>query len=430
MTFARFNLRKNVANTVIAFALNMGLVFISYRLVILQGGLATLGLWSTLMAWVYLVRLGDVGMGSATTRFVALRDVATDARKLRVYVDTGLIANAVLYLGLSIGGYLVMNAQMGTILPPGSQESVRAEALSILPVMFAGFFLMSLSGLVMGALWGLHHGYLAARLSIAGTVLQLIMVVILVPRIGLGGLAWGLVAQHGAMALAGWLLAWRIIGIGPAIPLWISRRALREMLGYSLRVQAVNIANGLFEPLSKILISRIGGLHTLGLFELAYKSTSLPRNAVMAGSQATLPAMTELLSNNRDNATRLYHRVLRLVMLATGVVLGLVVLGAPVVSWLWLGRLDWLYWAFTACLAVGWWGNAVGAPAYNLGMASGKLRNNLVSAVLSLVIMAGGGVLLGSAVGAIGTALTVAFALIFGGVFIKYRNESELLRDC
>src|SRR5690349_4945120 len=40
---ARFNLRKNVVFAVLEFVVNLGLVFFSYRLVILQGGLAALG---------------------------------------------------------------------------------------------------------------------------------------------------------------------------------------------------------------------------------------------------------------------------------------------------------------------------------------------------------------------------------------------------
>lgn len=425
MTASRFQLKKNVGSAVLSFATNMALVFVSYRLVIKQGGVGELGLWSTLMAWIYMIRLGDVGMASAISRFVAMRSVEDEAQKIRNYVDTGLIFNVILFSLLSIGGYWLMLMEMDRIV----SVDVLPKAVSVLPLMMAGFFLTNVSGLMLGTLQGLHWGYIASRLSTLGTILQLIVVVVLVPRLGLIGLAWGVVVQHAAMVLAGWGFIRVKMAMGPWLPMCWSSEANREMLSYSLKVQAVNLTNGVFEPISKILISRFGSMEHQGLYELAYKTVALPRNAVMSGAQATLPATTGLLHSDPAAARNLYKKVLKIVMRSSASVLSIVICVAPLVSYLWMGEIKNVYWIFVICLALGFIVNTIGAPAYNLGLASGKIKNNFYAAGFSVISMATLGMILGYAFGAQGVGVAVGVSLGVGGIFIKRRNEVDILNS-
>ncbi|PXW93247.1 O-antigen/teichoic acid export membrane protein [Sphaerotilus hippei] len=427
MTASRFHLKKNVGNAVLYFSANIALVFVSYRLVIKQGGVGELGLWSTLMAWIYMIRLGDVGMASAISRFVSMRDLDDEAEKIRTYIDTGILFNMVLFFCLSIVGYFLMHSGMSGIV----SEDALQKSLNVLPLMMLGFFLTNISGLMLGALQGLHWGFVSARLSTIGTFLQLIVVVFLVPRLGLLGLAWGVIAQHAVMVVAGWAFVRIRMATGPWLPVCWSREAHREMLGYSLKVQFVNLANGVFEPLSKILISRFGSLEMQGLYELAYKTVALPRNAVMSGAQATLPAMTGLLHSDPGAAKNLYNKVLKMVVRSTTGVLLLVVCVAPLISMLWMGDIKYSYWVFVACLAIGFVVNTAGAPAYNLGLAAGKIKNNLHSAILTLLSMIVFGIGLGYLFGVQGVGAAAGLALAAGGLYIKQRNEVDILnRAC
>ena len=85
-----FNLKRNMVSAVFAFVINIGLVFLSYRLVIRQGGLEVIGLWSTLYAWTTMIRIGDAGMANASLRFIALCNPQTEGEKLRDYLETGI----------------------------------------------------------------------------------------------------------------------------------------------------------------------------------------------------------------------------------------------------------------------------------------------------------------------------------------------------
>lgn len=424
-----FNLRKNVATSIFVFAANLVLVFLSYRMVVRQGGVGAVGLWSNLMAWIFIIRLGDVGMANAAVRFSAALDTASEPERVRRYVDTAFLMNGALFIVLAGVGWLVYSANLDHIVPSGPQDVAIARA--VLPVMFAGFVLQNLSGLALGALRSIHLGYIAAWMMLAGTLGQLGVVLVLVPRIGLAGLAWGQVTQFGLMLVGGWL--WFLIGLrkaagwaGAVLPVHGSWQVVREMLGFSVKAQIANAANGFFEPLAKILIGRFAGLDVLGLFEMAYKVVALPRNAVVSGVQASVPAMTRLMASDLPGAQALYHRSLRTTMRSAGAVIGASVLAAPLASLFWLERVDMQFWLFAAIMGGGFVLNTLGAPAYVLGMASGRMRGNIQSALLSIVLVAafiGLGELFGPDWIMV---LSVAAALGIGGLYVRLANERIL----
>lgn len=289
----------------------------------------------------------------------------------------------------------------------------------------------NLSGLVLGALRGIHLAYFAAWLLILGTLLQLVTVIILVPTLGLAGLAWGQIIQHVTMLIVGWVLFRHQLGKvsgmpGPLLPVRFDKGALREMFSFSVKAQVANLANGFFEPLSKILISRFAGLETLALYEMAYKLVSLPRNAAVSGVQATIPTVTRLMATDRVEASRLYTKSVRIVSLA-GAALGLgSVIGSPVVSWMMLGRIDTTLILFVSLLALGFFVNTIGAPAFTLGMATGQMRNNIFSSFLTLILMVASYLLFSSLSVAWPLVAAVAMGLAFGGIFVKWRNEKFL----
>lgn len=424
-----FNLRRNVVSTVISFGLNLVLVFVSYRLVIRHGGLEAVGLWATLRSWIFIIRLGDAGMANAVVRYAAACDPLSEPMRIRRYVDSGLAMNSALFLALSLAGWAIFTTYLSHILP--KQPAAQAAALPLLPILFTSFFLENISGLVMGCLRSIHRGYVAAWISVVGTVTQLAVVVPLVPRVGLAGLAWGYFAQFALMLGVGWVLFLVYLRRGAgesggALPINGSWSVLKEMFVYSVTSQVANLSNGIFEPLAKIMVGRLGGLEALGIFELAWRMVALPRNAIVSGVQAAVPATTRLIVSDLEATRALYRRSLRLTMTAGLGVLITVVIASPVVSWLWLERLDTRLVIFVAILATGFFVNMTGAPAFTIGVASGRLGPNIQSALISVALMmalASLGSLLG---GVISITAGIAFALIFGGIYIRYRNERVL----
>lgn len=424
-------IRRNVMTTVAAFFVNIALIFVGYKLVVEQGGTAALGLWSALSAAIYVIRLGDVGMGSAAERHVAATDAQRDPARARGYLDTALLLNAVLFLCLALVGWLVLRDHIAWIVP--DDGAAQSEAKRILPLMLTGFVILNVANVISGALRGLHFAYLAAYVSVAASLVQMIVVVMLVPHIGVEGLAWGQLAQNLVVGCtAWWLFNKRLATLScsrlPIAPRTASFAMLRELFGFSLKAQAVNLANGLLEPASKLLVGHSSGISTLGVYEMAYKIVALPRNAIVSGVLGMTPAMTRLLTSEPAQAAQLYRRARRLVVLSTGSVLSLVVICSPIASYFLLDRVDPILIGFIAALATGFWFNAAGAPAYALGFAAGRMGANFVSSITSLSCVLLVGWCLQLLWPTNGPVIASAVALATGGMFILWRNE-RLLRN-
>lgn len=415
------NLGRNVRFAVGEFAISAALLFFGYRLLITSSGLEAVGVWATLYAWSNIIRLGDIGVAGAATRYLALRDATTDRDYIRTYGETALITNLVQFGLLALLGYFVLDHFAAAIV--GADHA--AQAAAVVPWMMLGFFLLNIAGTIAGMLQGLHLGYRRSQLSVLGNGLQLLVVFALVPDYGLLGLALAQIVQNLFICVIGWAMVRRLTGSG-WLPVRFCRAAFGAMLGYSLKAQLVNIANGLIEPVAKILVGHFGGMATQGLFELAYKTVLVPRNLIGTAITATTPAMAALFSHDRPQLNDLYRQTWRTSVAAmSAVALGLLAL-APIPSLLWLGRIDDMYWLYVGMIAVGYWFNILGAPAYVLGVASGHLHHNILATLFSLAVLATLGSAFGWFFGGAGSIAATAIAIGLGGILIAWLNRPLL----
>jgi O-antigen/teichoic acid export membrane protein len=417
----RINLRKNVSFSVAEFGINALLLFVGYRLVIEQSGIEAIGVWSSLYAWANLVRLGDPGVAAAAPRFLALWDVTRMQKRVRAYAETALLTNVAQYGLLSALAYVAMSVTTRTLVGAAHE----AEAAAVLPLLIIGFFLMNVSGAILATLQGLHIGYLRAKLSVAGTIIQLVAVVVLVPKWGLQGFAWAQILQHGILIPLGWH-AVRIPLDSAVAPIRFSRKAFRDMLSYSIRAQLVNISNGLVEPVSKLLVGHFGGMATQGLYELAYKTVLIPRNLVVTAITSSSPAVTALFRENRQHLAELYARAFRTTVLVMGAVAVVTIALAPGAAVLWLGSTNDTYHLYVLLLSAAFIGNVIGAPGYVLGMASGRMRNNIITTVATLAFLIFAGWPSGLLFGGTGAVAVSAVAIGAGGIAI-WRLNRQLL---
>ena len=426
----RLNVKVNVVTSIASFSVNIILTFISYKVVLLGGGVSDLGLWSALSALIYLMRVGDAGMSNAAERYIAATDVNVSPARVSGLLGTALLVNAVLFSALAFAGWLILEMYLPVLITVSEQE--QSVAISMIPVMLVGFIFINISNVLYGGIRGLHLGWLASVASTVSVVVQLIIVVILVPKIGIEGLAWAQLYQAVTASLIAWLFFvvslsklsktnQSFLRLGFSIPI------TKELLGFSLRAQGVNILNGLLEPMSKLLVGNSAGLALLGIYEVAYKVVALPRNALVAGALAISPAMTSLLAKDVVAARRLYQATLKRLSIYSGLAMLVVSLGSPIAAILIFGSSDKVFSLFVLIMASGFWLNAIGAPAYILGFSSGRLRGNVVSTACSMIALFSSYAILVNVSATFGPVLASALALAVGGGVVFSINRKLLL---
>lgn len=417
---SRFNVRRNVLAAFLAFVVNVALVAVSYRLLAKVGGVELIGIWSTLFAWASVVRFGDIGMASATLRFISLHDARHEPDIIGGYLDTGVLVNTAIFAVASGSLYLGFERYLPAILGEPAATIARS---AVLPLCIS-IFLSNVAGALTGALQGLHKGYVSSILVTASNVLQLIAAIILIPRLGVGGLAWAQVLQYSLLILMVWLAI--CLEIGPRLPNRFRMAHLKTMVLFSLRAQSASLLAGFLEPVSKIMIGRFAGLVTLGIYEVAFKSLWLWRTAVVASVTAMVPSMTSLLAEQRDTVTRLYQRSTILVtsLVAAGCVV--IVLMSPVIAAVLIGQASDAYTRFLIILSVGIVISAYGSPAYNLGFVTGALAANIRATAEALVVAVVLCLAVGNRLPPEYLVASVAVALAWTPLRVKARNERTL----
>lgn len=140
-----------------------------------------------------------------------------------------------------------------------------------------------------------------------------------------GGGVWSLVTQRLAAPALEAAIVWAFVAWRPSFR--FPTEAIRELAAYSLNLTGFNVVNYWARRADDLLIGRVMGSASLGLYDRAYQLMLLPvRQIIGAISQVMFPALSSL-QGDPARMRRMYLRVVRVVsMIAFPLMAGLAVL--------------------------------------------------------------------------------------------------------
>ena len=376
------HLSKNIIANLLQAVITTLLLFILYRYISTQLGVAQFGIWSVVVATSSASNLANLGMSAGMTRFVA-RYLALDNPQMAAHmVETASITVAVVFSAALIGLYFPIHLILGQIF--SSQELIQAQAL--LPYALISLVLNDLSMVFLSGLDGFQRMELRAIISILGQMLRLILTVVFVPVFGLLGLGVVQVLQAAVLLIASWAVLHRLLPQLNKIPTRWSYAAFRELLTYGINVQVTSLFQMLFAPLAKALMAKFGGASAAGYFEMANQVIQKARNLIVAANQAIVPAIAAMAETTPAYLERLYKENMRVLVFLVVPISSWLVLGAGIFSWLLTGQyhLEFIY--LMDLLAVGWGINYFASPAYFSNLGTGDVSwNTLAHAVMGIL---------------------------------------------
>ena len=419
------NIRRNMAWNVAEVIASTIMIFVLYKVIVAQLGVEALGVWALVLAATSIGRFVDVGMTGGLSRYVAgVGAGAAGPGEVRAYIDTAVLMNSALYGALALGLYWPAWWALGLTL----SGAVLAEARSLLPYAIAAFALQNIAAVIVAALTGFHRSYEKSMVMMGTLIIQAIVALSLIGPLGLKGVAIGQIVQYLLLMLAGWLLVmrqseghWTL-----TIPHRFRKTALLDLVGFGVRLQALNVATFLFDPIVKFTFSAIGGVAALGLYELVQRGLLQLRQILLAPTQNLTPLFAAASHRNRADLGRTYQQAVALMIAAAVPAMGAMAVGSPILSLIWLGRVDETFVLYSFIAATGWLVNILGAPAWHLGVGTGRLRWNIAGALLS---SAGGLVLgygLGRLFGPTGVLVGAMIAVAGGGLLTWVMNAQGL----
>lgn len=371
------NARWSLVQTVVA----AFTVFILYKYLYGHLGPEQLGLWAVVLASVSLGRLAELGFSTTILRYVSMHLAKGDKERAARILETGLI---------SIGGpfALVLLA-----LCPFATEAMRHvvpvsnldTAVAIFPYALGTLWFGVVGAIAQSALDGCGRMDVKSRILIVGNLMYVPAAILMVQRWGVVGLAVCQLLQSTLVAVLVWIAARRELTLLKWVPLGWDKSCFHEIVGYAAGLQVGNLLLMLFEPATKILLSRYCGLHEVAHFEMANQVVSRVRALITSAIQAYLP----VLSSSAGDTSAARQVVGDAMVFTTGIglpVMAALVVSYPLISTLWIGQVQAEFITYGWILGVGWLVATLAMPVYFYCVGTGRVRTVLWSQAIMVAL--------------------------------------------
>lgn len=414
-------MKRNSIWNLLEVVLSSVILFVLYRLIIRDLGVSSLGVWSLVLATTSIARVADLGAAGGLGRYVALATAKGERGDVSlVYVETALAINAALYV--LIAGVLYFPATWGIskVIPAAELH----EAYRLLPFAFISFVLQNISNVVSSALIGFGKSYQKSIMMLFTLSVQGVIAITSVKYLGLVGVAIAQITQYLSLIVLGWVASTAIArgGLRISVPYRFSKAAAKDLLSFGARLQVMNIASFLFEPATKFALSAVLGLNVLGLYEVVSRGVLQVRQLVIAPTQNLTPVFTAELALEPHKIAESYNRVAIDNGLAAAVSMGAMALGSPIISWIWLRHIDGTFILFSYVVAFGWFWNIFSVPGYYLGIASAKLRWNILGGAVTTILSPIATFALGKMLGSVGAVSGAILGISSGAIVTALFN--------
>ena len=346
-------------------------LFLTYRIAVLDIGLASLGLWSVASAAASFGRVGDMGFAGALPRLLA-QGLGRSAGAERRQQTAALIETAVLS---STVGTLILTALLTWPLMvfAGQMASVVDQPLVTRLVLGADAALLAsaLSITFLSCHDGIGNFRYRAFVAISGNLVSLLVLWLLIGRWGALALPLSVVVQGIWSAVLAWAgLRRRIPGLS-VIPRTWSGAAFKELLAIGKFTQTNSILIMLFEPLSRVLAGRLGGAEFAALFDLAARVAGNVRLLFSSSTQAMVPFYA-FVRDSMERTSALFEASSCAIAVLAAVVMALAGMASPLLSLLALDaiRVDFLavFWILLAGNLI----SIIGGPAFSYALGAGR----------------------------------------------------------
>ena len=383
--------------------------------------MAAVGVWSVVLATTSVGRIADFGISGGVSRFVARAGARNGVLQAATYVETAAASSGIGTGLLAVLAFPLLNLYLSAVVP---ENSLRV-ATAMLPYALFSFWITSVASVYQGGLDGVLRVDLRNWIMIASSMLQVALGILLVRSSGVMGLAYAQVAQALIVLCVTLAVLRRTLPSLSIIPLKWDSTILRELVGFGWKLQLTSIAVLLFEPVTKGLLARFGGLASAGYYEMATRMVQQLRALLVNANQVLVPAVADAQERDPFRARFLYNESYRVVLFLVLPLIGGLVVSLPAISQLWIGHYEERFVTFGGLLAVGWFFNALTGPSYFAAIGAGRMQWNLVGHLVIAVLNVPTSYALGRLFGGTGVVAGAMASLIVGSAIITVSNHRD-----
>lgn len=398
-------------------------LFVLYKFLLNTIGVAKLGIWSLVLATTSVTQIANFGLSGSVVKFVAKYVARGEDENISGVVQTAALSVAAFGSCVLLIGYPIAKWVLGLVI----ENEYLPLALSILPYAFLALWSMVITGIFQAGLDGYQRIDLRSLLLMGGAILHLLLCFVFAPIYGLIGVAYARVLVNMLILIGSWLLLKRCLPVLPVFPYRWNKGLFREIIGYGINFQVISITAMLYDPITKALLSKFGGLSMVGYYEMASRMVQQFRALIVSANQVLVPSIADLKEKTPEKIQSVYSSSYQLLFYLALPLYSFIIICTPIISELWIGHYETVFVLFTTLLTIGWFLNTLAGPAYFTYLGVGELRWNVIGHIAIGLLNAGLGFTMGVLFNGIGvvvawvSSLALGNSIIYLSYHIKYR---------
>jgi O-antigen/teichoic acid export membrane protein len=393
----------------------VGIVYlILYKFILSQIGVKLLGVWSLIIATTSVASIANFGISSSIVKFVSTYNAKKREDLIAKLIFTSLIFIITTYTLISITIYILGTSLLHFFI----EEDYINIALTILPFSLISLIINASSGVFNSAIDGIQKNYIKSYIIIFSSIVLLILSILFTPKFGLLGLVYAQIFQSIFVLIS------TVFFLKKQSNSFINLRwnwdtiLFKEIFSYGSKVQAASALEMTFEPVTKFLLSKYGGLNMVGYYEMASRLVVQLRGLIVSANQVIIPVIAESKEINPDDIKTLYKKTFSIVLYVNIILTTCIVIMTPIISLTWIGHYENVFVLFLIICSASTFLNISSGPAYFNYMGEGRLNWIVISILISFMINVFLGNFLGLKFGGIGVVIAFNLSLAIHAILL------------
>lgn len=346
-----------------------------------------LGLWSLILSVTSLATIGNLGFTGSLIKFSAEFSTNNEFKKINSILNCSVLGVSILSFVLLTVVYFLGYYFLGYFV----EEKWVVIGQNLLFYALISLYINVLAGLYFSTLEGLNLAYLKSVAFIFATLIYVILSVIFISIYDIIGLGYAQVCQAVVFLILGVLFCmFKIKNFKLLLLNWDSS-LMKKVFNYGLNFQMIGIAQMLYDPITKAILAKYGGLNYVAIFEMASKLVVQVRAIVANIIQTLTPKIVKLNALfGKEKIVDAYKQINNINLILVFVSIAVIIPFGNILSIILLGSSDNNFILALVIISIGWMINSLNIPSYIVNLATSNLRWNVVAhisiGVLNLIL--------------------------------------------
>lgn len=390
--------------------------FVVYALINKNLGKEVLGVWSLVIAATAIGQISSFGFSNGLIIYLPEMLVKNNKTGISKLIGTVNLSNMlfslpalfILFFPALMYAKSLLNIQQVNIFKEVFIWYIGALFINNLFTVYACLF------------DGLQQYYNRCIIQICGSILFLIQCVILIPKLGLIGVAVAYFTQNIVQLMASVIIAKKTNILEYSMPFCFDQASFKLISVFGAKSQAIGILTLFFDPVVKYFITKKMGLVGVANYELANKISIQARNIFVSANQVIVPRVViEKSKANLNNYFEMQGKKNNSIAILLGL---LVLLGAPIAILIIYGHFDAQLMDYIVVVNFGWVCNMFIILHYNTSIGLNKLNDLIILHLINPFLIIVSCILISKySLLNLLFFITPALALFITGIYISFR---------